>query len=119
MIGAGVVLAATLAAWPEPWETHDYVLEGVFVGLSLLDLGQTSAALSAGAAENNPVLGPHPSNVKLVGYFSVWIVGHAAVTWLLPRPWREVWLGMGIGCEAAVVLDGAWNRGRFVLRVPW
>jgi len=115
-----VLAALAVAVWPEPWNARDYALEGAFVGLSLVDLGQAAYGQAHGAIEQNPCVpgAPHPSNGQLVGYFAVYIIGHAGIAWLLPRPWREIWQGLGIGLEVATVLDNARYQS-FHVRVPW
>jgi len=38
--------------------------------------------------ETNPILGRHPSDVAVINYFDVAMVGTALVTYALPKNWR-------------------------------
>jgi hypothetical protein len=47
----------------------------------------------------NPILGDHPTAGQVDAYFVGVIAGHAAVSYLLPRGWREGWQYVWIGLE--------------------
>lgn len=55
--------------------------------------------------EDNPLLGQHPSIGKLNNLVGASIVGHAAITYILPRGWREGWQYVWIGVEAGAVYN--------------
>jgi hypothetical protein len=57
--------------------------------------------------ETNKMLGPHPSDAKVIGYFTAGAAVHAAVTHLLQEhapAWTvPLWEAVTIGSEAATV----------------
>jgi hypothetical protein len=53
--------------------------------------------------EMNPVLGSHPKNGKVYAWMGSIMVGHAAVAYLLPKPFRGVWQSTFIGMELSAV----------------
>lgn len=50
--------------------------------------------------ETSPLLGRHPSIGKVNNYFMAAIIGHAAISNVLPRGWRNGWQYFWIGAEA-------------------
>lgn len=66
--------------------------------------GQTA---QASCVETNSLLGKYPSVGETNNYFAFAILGHAAISYLLPRAWREGWQYVWIGVEANQV-----NRNR-------
>lgn len=52
--------------------------------------------------EANPILGKHPSIGKVNLYFGATLVGHAAISYILPKPyrryWQIFWMGVEVGC---------------------
>jgi len=49
-----------------------------------------------GAEEANPLLGKHPSKEQLRNLMVLGMLGHAAVSYLLPTGLREVWQTLSI-----------------------
>lgn len=84
------------------WTTADTVRQGVFTGLTVIDWAQTRyiAKHPYTFSETNGVLGDHPSVGKVNNYFATAIVGHAAVSYMLPPAWREGWQYVWIGVES-------------------
>jgi hypothetical protein len=111
----------------DDWTTGDTVRQGILTGLFMVDWGQsrwiakncqppvtvatdvlspTGFASIMGPApcvEKNKFLGAHPSVAQVNTYFSVSIVGHAAISYVLPKGWRETWQYVWIGAEASTV----------------
>ena len=56
-----------------------------------------------GMREINPVLGEHPSDKRIVGYFAVMSVLHVGIARALPEGWRGVWQYSTIAFEIAVI----------------
>lgn len=84
------------------WTTADSVRQGVFTGLTMIDWAQTRYIAKHSPVEvqeGNPILGKTPSLGRVNNYFAVSIVGHAAISYVLPRPWREGWQYVWIGIE--------------------
>jgi hypothetical protein len=91
--------------WPASWTRSDVALEAAYAALALADWGQTNTiAATPGFYEKNPLLGRKPSRTATGLYFPAMVVGHAAVSYLLPSTWRRVWQCVTIGYEGAAVL---------------
>jgi hypothetical protein len=74
-------------AWFDKFDTYDYVGQGVVTGSIALDWLQTHqiATHPNQWSETNPILGKHPSVGKVNSYFIACEVGHAAISYLLPK----------------------------------
>lgn len=86
-----------------------YVAEGAYQSLALVDMGTTlDIREHAHFYEQNPILGRHPSDAKVVGYFIVQGVSHALITHVLVSAgWTKTaytWEALGIGLEAGCVV---------------
>jgi hypothetical protein len=107
-----IVTALLLAALParalDPWTWQDTAWEAGFAAVVAIDIGQTRYALDRGRYEMNPILGRHPSQVRLVGLAASSIALHAGVSALLPESWRRPWQAVTVGLElGAVGMNGA------------
>jgi hypothetical protein len=99
------------------WSKTDTALELAFAGATVIDLMQTSWFRSRGDAERNPLLGRHPSQQEVSLGIGACILGHALVAAVLPKPFRSMWQGGGIGVEVSATV---WNHNMGVgLKVPW
>ena len=102
------------------WTTGDTVRQLVYTGLTLADWNQTRKFLkhnedtkSCNAfgnvdpcvfySETNPILGPHPTQGRLNVLVGAAIIGHAAISYLLPPDWRHGWQYIWIGIEGTMV----------------
>jgi hypothetical protein len=82
------------------WTTADTARQATFTGLAVIDWAQTRyIAKHPEFYETNAVLGPHPSTGRVDLYFPVAIVGHAAISYILPPSWRQGWQYVWIGVE--------------------
>lgn len=87
----------------------------------LLDLGTTldiknhAAPWQLNASESNPLLGRHPSDVKLLGYFAVVMAGTAVGYRLLPEDYRPLAMSAIIVLEAYCVHRNLKNGMSFTL----
>jgi hypothetical protein len=116
---------------PAPWTKADTVRQGVFFALTGVDWHQTRGIASekwSGTVQNadggttyyngtvpryheyNPILGEHPSQGSVDAYFAAAVVGHAAISYLLPPRWRAWWQYLGIGAQGFVVYHN-WGEG--------
>ena len=99
------------------WSKTDIFLQLSFAGLAFVDAMQTVYFIEHGGHEANPVLGGHPSKQEIALGIGGLILGHVLVSAILPKPWRSVWQGAGIGVE---IMATAHNAGRGIqLTVPW
>ncbi len=88
------------------WSAANTLLEVGYGLVSLLDWGQTRNVIAPGKSgrhELNPVLGSHPSPAAVDLYFLGAALGHAALSVVLPHPWRESWQTLSLGVEGGVV----------------
>lgn len=97
-----ILCAALLAA---PAYASTLTRELAFDGLLAIDCAQTHQIGSAksGFREQNPLLGRRPSSRRINQYFTLNALGHAAVTYLLPKQYRAAWQYVTIGLEGTVV----------------
>lgn len=95
----------------DPWTTGDTWRQAAVTGLLVADWGQTRwivrhpqdpthNGVYTWRAEGNPLLGDYPSIGKVNTYFAAAAVGHAAISYILPRGWRDAWQYVWIGAEA-------------------
>ncbi len=75
----------------DEWTRADYLLEGSWVALHVLNWGTTlDIADNPGRYyETNPIMGRHPSRGKVNLYFVSTTVAHVLTSALLPKKWRE------------------------------
>lgn len=86
----GFALSAALAAH-DPWTPTDTAFQAACVAADLVDWHQTRELLNRpGIWEDNPILGHHPSIQEVDAYFAASILLGAAVSYLLPRPYRRI-----------------------------
>lgn len=126
IIGGGVGGAALgYAAWRvfdgetgRQWSKTDTALELTLVAVSFIDVCQTSWFLrDPSYSESNPLLGRHPSQLELNLFTLGALVTHAAIAYALPKPYRSIWQGLGIGVETSAI---AHNFSIGVsLALPW
>lgn len=107
LLTVATLLIPPFPATAEEWTTADTAREAAFVGLVFLDWQQTRWSLKRGAAEQNPVIGPHPSQARLDAMVTGAVVGHAAASLLLPNPWRRWWQHATIVVEISAVTSNA------------
>lgn len=100
-------LGCSSSARAGDWSTGDTYRQAVVTGLLLADWGQTRDIAQHPNRfqefESRPVLGDTPSVGKVNNYFAVAIIGHAAVSYLLPTDWRAGWQYVVIGVELNTV----------------
>lgn len=102
------------------WTRTDTVFQMAVVSLQVADWGQTRAIANgytseyvdaSGATrtrtyhETNGLLGEHPPSGRVDAYFAASIVGHAAVAYMLPQPYRRIWQSLFIAVEAHFVIQ--------------
>ncbi len=73
----------------------------------LVDWAQTRQALRQGWMEMNPVLGPHPSTMRLTLYNLVALPAVAGVGAALPTQWRTLWYAAVTLVETAAISRNA------------
>lgn len=91
------------------WTGEDTAREVVYLGFHVVDWGQTLDIADHPDRwhENNAVLGSHPSRGEVNRYFALTALLHPVVSYLLPRPYREVWQYVTIGVELGATVNNA------------
>lgn len=90
MILSYMLLSSLLVAG-EPWTVCDKVLEGTVITSLAIDWGQTLHAQSRRYAEQNCLMGRHPSRATINQYFVACMVVHALIADQLHGRWRTAW----------------------------
>jgi hypothetical protein len=113
---APLLAVAIMAAPAEPMTTTDVGIEMALIVVSLVDVGQTRYFLNHRLAEEvNPVLGRHPSPVRLYATVSAALLAHAVIARLLPQPYRGLWQASVFTIEIGFVGWNAYNLASFRL----
>lgn len=90
-----LALAAMPAQAWDDWEAHDKALFAGFGVLSVADAMQTAEIVDhPDWDEGNPLLGRHPSDKRIVGYFLARAALYYVVADALPAGWRTAFLGL-------------------------
>jgi hypothetical protein len=90
--------------WFTPYQSSDYIAEGVFLGLVSIDYLQTSDFRRDGERESNTIcLGHYPDQGTINRCFGMGILFHGMVTYALPREWRPIWHTFSITLESVAV----------------
>ena len=98
------------------WTNQDIILEVVWEGIHLLDIGTTLRVANDPQhyEEINPAMGKHPNREVVWLYMGLGAVVHPAVTYFLPRkidlwgyeiPARTIFQGLTIGFSGACVVN--------------
>ena len=100
-----LALAATLGYTPADFDKEDVGLLTVLVVESTFDVMHTRAHLKDGtwSGEADPLLGEHPSALRLWGSFVIAQVVAIGVAKVLPDPWRKIFEVVVTGAEFSVV----------------
>jgi hypothetical protein len=93
-VGASLALASATSSncfAGDSWTTREKVLEGTYLGLVLVDWGQTLyiADHPDEYFEHNKILGQHPSRGEVNTYFTTLMVTHIVIADVLNHKWRE------------------------------
>lgn len=111
-IFATILLLFTASSHADEWTKSDSVREATYLALHIADWGQTrnivhrsNTGCDGGATciEKNPILGRNPSISRVDTYFAITALAHVAISYALPKVWRQGWQYVSIGMEAAVV----------------
>jgi hypothetical protein len=96
-----MIVMALLWAMALPKRAHCQTIPAaVATSLQIEDLMQTRWFLSRGVQEGNPLLGAHPSTIRLLAWHGAWIASY----WCAPKRIRLVWDVFWAGNEFAAVL---------------
>lgn len=126
-LAALIAFAPTARAgeWFEKPDATDIVFQSAFTGLMLVDWAQTLNFTNAPAPvgvfyqplwESNVFLGKRPSSAEVNRYFAGCILGHALVSWALPKPWRNFWQTGGVVIEMYAIGSNIKNGVRLTVK---
>lgn len=91
--------------WFTPYTESDWLLEGAFLGLVLIDWFQTSEFRRDGHREADyfGCMGHYPDQGKINECIAFGAVSHALGTYILRRDIRPLWHGISLTLEGAAV----------------
>lgn len=124
LIEAGAVSAL------DRWTTRDTIGEALYTAAHCADWSTTAQIAKWNGrcfdghcfAESNPILGDHPSLARVNAYFALTLVAHAAVSALLPKPYRSIWQAVSFTVEAGFAGYNATSIGGTAtvdFTLPW
>ena len=89
----------------ENWTWEDTVYQGIVISALVVDMGQTLYISNHPDEfyEMNPLLGKHPHQDKVIGYFVGWIVASTLTAMALTPKSRRIFQGSVIGIEAITI----------------
>ncbi len=88
------------------WTAQDTTLQLVYTAVNAADWAQTRYIARNPRTffeQGNLFIGHHPDMGRVDSWFAMTTLAHAAVSWLLPRPYRSFWQSFWIGYEANAV----------------
>lgn len=88
------------------WNKKDTIFQGAFTALHLADWSQTIHISNNPDKfmEINGYLGRHPGREGIHRYMGSILIAHSAISYLLPRKWRNGWQFMTAGAKLTSVL---------------
>lgn len=90
----------------DPWSKPDIAREALYIGVSVVDMGQTLDIKNhPELRETNPLLGDHPSDGRIKTFFVTTRVLHIMAVHWMPAEWRATFQGIGIGYQFATVVS--------------
>lgn len=99
----------TPTAHASDWTQADTAREVAYLALHVADWGQTLYISDHPSEfkEYNPVLGAHPSRGDVNAYFITTAILHPVISYVLPRPYREIWQYSTIVLQVGVTAHNA------------
>ena len=118
-----ILLNFTTSAFAfDEWTKTDTALQATYTVLHVIDWGQTASCANGGwhkfetstdsrgttitqhqRSEMNPILGKHPTPSVVHIYFASTLIANTIISYVLPKPYRTIWQGLGIGVEVWAV----------------
>jgi hypothetical protein len=99
-----LLLGVSSAPAAAEWTAADTAREAVYLGLHVADWGQTlDIENHPNIHETNPILGEDPNRSAINAFFVGTGLLHAGISYILPRPYREVWQYVSIGYRFSYV----------------
>lgn len=102
-----LVCCATTPAAGQRLSRHEQLLAATFTTMVWVDVAQTRYGLQHGGHEANPLLGTHPSPVRLTVSATAAAAAVIGIAAAVPPRWRRLVLYAGILAEALTVSSNA------------
>ena len=101
-----LMLVAGCARAADDWSRTDWNRQLAYTALHIADWTQTRyiATHPEQYHELNPLLGTHPTLGYVNNYFALGLIGHWAITYMLPAHYRPIWQYGSIAVEGYFVL---------------
>jgi hypothetical protein len=90
---------------PRPWTTSEKVWAGTAVTALAADMASTVIFLNMGIPESNPVLGRHPSTLKVGAWFAAGAAGTVVAAHFFPKQRKLILIGVAVFETVIVVYD--------------
>ena len=96
----------------DEWTKEDTIYECIFLGVTAIDWMQTLEIVKENHCESNPILGEHPSHMRVNTLIPMAMFGHAFVAYILPSEYilygfkiypRRTWQVFYIGVETGAI----------------
>lgn len=101
-----VLLLVSTSCYASEWKIENTILEGMYIVSNTIDWGQTrmiSRNPDKYLEEYNFLLGEHPHKDKVDLYFTLSMIAHPIVSYVLPRPYREIWQTSTLGISIYMI----------------
>jgi hypothetical protein len=99
-----ILFLFSTSAFSSEWTTENKILEVTYNTVRLADILITKDGMHReGYHENNPLIGRHPSDAKLWGFFLVGGVIHYFITDRIKPEYRRTFQAITITCELLIV----------------
>ena len=105
------LLVTSPALATDPWTREDTYWELAYAAMVTLDCNQSSQIQALGRTERNPLLPRRPSPRTMQAICIGSVVGHVAVSYVLPAKWRRGFQAVTVTLETAVVVDNYYRAG--------
>lgn len=84
------------------WTKEDTLRQIAYSTVHIIDWKQTLYLVEHNIPEGNPILGLYPSEGKVNTYFFTTLIGHTAISYILPpkfrKTWQYIWFVIEAGC---------------------
>jgi len=112
-----VIILVLIPSMAMSWDSKDTYYQSAVITALAVDMAQTLHISKNPNKyyEINPLLGKHPSQDKVIGYFLGGMIAHTVVAMALPPEYRRVWQCVWIGIEGAVI----YNNYNIGVKIAW
>ena len=100
-----VIILVLIPSMAMSWDSKDTYYQSAVITALAADMAQTLHISKNPNKyyEINPLLGKHPSQDKVIGYFVGGMIAHTAIAMALPTDYRRIWQCVWIGVESLAI----------------